>query len=552
MENTHGATMDNIQEGAQIIVKFKKGANVKLQGAEIASLGSVDLSAFQSVIKKSKGATVSRLFDQTEAELESDVANVREESGQELSELSGYYTIQTTTEAQAEKILKAIKELDYLEDAYIEPPAVPAFFDPPVDIKDIEVSTIDVAATPSFVSQQGYLKPAPEGIDAFYAWTQSGGKGNGVKVIDIEGGWNFNHEDLVQNQGGVVGGVATTNLGWENHGTAVQGEIAGDENSFGVTGITPKANFSAVSIFGKGNSTAKALKMAADNLSKGDIILIELHRGGPNANGQGQFGYIAIEWWTADFDMVKYATAKGIIVIAAAGNGSQNLDDAVYQNKFNRSFRDSGAILVGAGAPPSGNHGPDRSRLGFSNYGTIIDAQGWGREVVTTGYGDLQGGSNKNRHYTRQFSGTSSASPIVVGAVAAMQGVRKATNQQPLTFQALRKILRTTGSPQTNAPGRPATQRIGNRPNLKQALPLISSGVVNSGVASKYWLELKAYPKGTARSLWLFVANKWKKLDNPNPTTSDSVQRAFLQQGSRVRVWYDNTQDIKGLVVEGN
>ena len=66
--------------------------------------------------------------------------------------------------------------------------------------------------------------------------------------------------------------------------------------------------------------------------------------------------------------------------------------------------------------------GPDRSRLDFSNYGARVDVQGWGREVTTTGYGDLQGGLNEDLWYTDHFSGTSSASPVVVGALAANAG----------------------------------------------------------------------------------------------------------------------------------
>ena len=127
---------------------------------------------------------------------------------------------------------------------------------------------------------------------------------------------------------------------------------------------------------------------------------------------------------------------------------------------------------MGAGAPPPGTHGQnwgvDRSRLDFSNYGARVDCQGWGREVTTTGYGDLQGGV-ENLYYTDRFSGTSSASPIVVGAVGCMQGALRAANRPLLTPATARNILRTTGSPQQDEPGRPATQRIGNRPNLRQA-----------------------------------------------------------------------------------
>jgi hypothetical protein len=57
-----------------------------------------------------------------------------------------------------------------------------------------------------------------------------------------------------------------------------------------------------------------------------------------------------------------------------------------------------------------------------------------------------------------------------VGAVACMQGALRSASRPLLTPATARNILRTTGSPQTDAPGRPATQRIGNRPDLRQAL----------------------------------------------------------------------------------
>ncbi len=73
---------------------------------------------------------------------------------------------------------------------------------------------------------------------------------------------------------------------------------------------------------------------------------------------------------------------------------------------------------------------------------------------------------------------------------------------------------------------------------------------VTSGVATQYWIELVAYPPGSARSLWLLVGGSWKKLDNPSASIQDTVQRAFLGSGSNVRVWHDNG-NIVGLVVEG-
>ena len=76
------------------------------------------------------------------------------------------------------------------------------------------------------------------------------------------------------------------------------------------------------------------------------------------------------------------------------------------------------------------------------------------------------------------------------------------------------------------------------------------TATVQSGVASKYWLELKPYPSGSARSLWLMVGNSWKHLDNPNDGTQIAVQNAFCNcpKQSEVVVWYSNSV-VVGLVV---
>ncbi|MFC6010282.1 S8 family serine peptidase [Nocardia lasii] len=365
---------------------------------------------------------------------------------------------------------------DTVVSAYVKPAAEP----PLAPLAENTVVAQAPSVTPDFRSRQAYLGAAPNGIDALWAHGRPGGLGTGVRVIDVEGAWQFTHEDLRENQGGVIGGIASEDVGWRNHGTAVAGEISGDLNAFGITGIVPDAHIRAISIFGIGS--AAAIRSAADALHPGDIVLIELHRPGPRFDFRAtpdQRGYIAVEWWPDDLAAIRYAVSRGIIVVEAAGNGAENLDDAVYDARpgdfpatWVNPFRsaESGAVVVGAGAPPPGlhgrDHGPARSRLGFSNYGARLDAQGWGREVTTTGYGDLQGGPDEDLWYTDEFSGTSSASPIVVGAIAAYQGIR-ADGPGRATPEQVRNLLRGTGSAQTAAPGRPATQRIGTLPDLR-------------------------------------------------------------------------------------
>lgn len=81
-----------------------------------------------------------------------------------------------------------------------------------------------------------------------------------------------------------------------------------------------------------------------------------------------------------------------------------------------------------------------------------------------------------------------------------------------------------------------------------RALP--AAGAVQSGMASKYWLELKPYPPGSARSLWLFVDNTWRHLDDPDAGMQASVQAAFTDNPDQLDTvaWYSGDV-IVGLVV---
>jgi subtilisin family serine protease len=161
------------------------------------------------------------------------------------------------------------------------------------------------------------------------------------------------------------------------------------------------------------------------------------------------------------FDAVRAATLKGIHVIAAGGNGSSNLDSSVYKGIFDRSKRDSGSVIVGA------TDGATLKRASFSNYGKIVDANGWGRNVYTTGYGDLFYPINDSRQkYTKVFSGTSSATPIVTSAAGAILSAAKQQLGRVLKPKELRDLLRKYG---TAVP----SGLIGPRPDLKKLMAAI-------------------------------------------------------------------------------
>jgi hypothetical protein len=408
--------------------------------------------------------------------------------------IATFYQIRASQD-KLDVLAKEIRALDCIQAAYVkQSTGLPSFKTKAPQLP----SRITKRTTPNYRSLQGYLDPAPGGIGIASAATYKGGLGDGINFVDVEWDWLFTHEDLKVNQRGLVYGAKPTvdgDHGAESHGTAVAGILGGDVNSYGIVGIAPNAIFGGSAV-GTGSLSA-AIYGAAVKMNKGDVMQIEVQQAGPNANStSGPVGYIPVEWWPDNFAAIQYATrTKGIIVVEAAGNGYQNLDDPIYTtaraawfganspNPFNMQNPSSGAIIVGAGAPPPLTHGryygPDRSRLDFSNYGARVDAQGWGVEVTTTGFGSMgniadQPSVSRSLWYTESFGGTSSATPIVAGAITVVQAILKARNKNKLlTSQQMASIIRleSNGSPQQSGVYGPASQRIGPRPDLSKLIP---------------------------------------------------------------------------------
>jgi hypothetical protein len=374
--------------------------------------------------------------------------------------------------ADEEEVAKRLKRHDAVWDAYVAPiPQPPVFLQPP-----------DVAGAGgpfNLEPTQGYIYSAPDGVSACDVWELRGAKGQGVTICDIEGGWNLAHQDLPTGIK-VLGGTMLADPNWINHGTAVLGEMISLANATGTVGIAHGAKGVVQSAFIDGVfNSARAIDNAASKLKAGDVILIELHSE-LHAN-QGDF--VAMQYFSEVFTAIQAAVNKGIVIVEAAGNGNQNFDATKYKNTGLQ--KDCGAIVVGAGVPPSNRVdfngfgggfpsyaplGAPRSRIFFSNYGKIVNVQGWGWHVSTTGYGDAAG-KTPNEHYTFRFSGTSSASPIVTASVASLQGAAIVKRGNPLTPAQVRKIMMDTGTPQAASPGVPvASNRIGPQPNLLAAL----------------------------------------------------------------------------------
>lgn len=468
----------------RLVVKFQEGTRVRLRNGIIQALtgergpeesgrmarhGLTDVKLLNDLVEARKVlervprmGPPGRLFRDDELTLAERKSAAEERSGKEMADLDLYFEVPLKPGARAEDVnalVMALNALDSVEIAYAEPGDEPASVDFGRGAGRAK-GPGGAEKTARYDGQQGYLDAAPAGIDARYAWTVPGGRGQGVQLVDVEGGWTERHEDMP----GFFyeGGVALNDDEWRDHGSAVVGMMAGPANGLGITGIAHEARVGREGIAQQ--SLASAIAHAARAVGRGGVVLVELQAPGPRTVQQcscntSQCNDVPLEYWSAIFDAIAQATAHGVHVVEAAGNGGVNLDDPAYHGLFNRTVRDSGAILVGASTATT------RAPMCWTNYGSRVDVHGWGEKVVTLGYGDLFAASD-NRDYTATFSGTSSAAPMVAGAVASLQGAATAAGKGAVAPRVMRELLRSTGTPQADSP-----KHIGSLPDLRTALP---------------------------------------------------------------------------------
>ena len=183
------------------------------------------------------------------------------------------------------------------------------------------------------------------------------------------------------------------------HGTHVAGIIgANRHNDIGVKGIADNVKIMSVRAVPNGDErdkdVANAIRYAVDN----GAHIINM-----------SFGKSLSPQKEAVDKAVKYAERKGVLLIHAAGNSSDNIDE---EKNFPTRFYDGGKeaknwVEVGASGP-----GADKNLTAdFSNYGKkSVDLFAPGVNIYST----LPGNQYK------QLNGTSMASPVTAGVAAVL------------------------------------------------------------------------------------------------------------------------------------
>lgn len=396
-----------------------------------------------------------------------------------VQKLRRIYTIITPDHDNA-SLLKLAKELEQFDEVeYVSL----------MSNEPVEPPKIATMATPTanLESLQTYFTGSA-GIGADYAWNK-GINGEGITIRDVEYGFNKNHEALsdqaiIQVEPGYSPNSALlypngAYYSWLDHGTAVASIFAAKRDNIGVGGSVPNAAkfIGYLEWTTVGYDRVGAVSRAIQAASPFEIIIYEMQTGGQNNS------YVPAEYDNVIWDLTKAATDSGITVIAAAGNGSENLDSAFYDSYNARG--NSGAIIVGAGSANA-----THSILSFSTYGSRVNLQGWGQGVMAAGYGSyVQYDNDYNRTYA-WFSGTSSATPVVASAFALVQSYYKQKTGNYASTQEILTLLKTTGIPQ----GGDLSKQIGPFPNVKNAIQKVETQLGTAAENAAHLLDAKLYP----------------------------------------------------------
>ncbi|PET48454.1 peptidase S8 [Bacillus cereus] len=491
----------------QLILKFKNEANLPYQdGIEKFIKEEKQDPELIGILNKYPNLTINRLFSSLNPKEIKNLGREINDSEHISSNLLNYYIVENQGDIDVQALLVKFEKSPLIETAYLQEEETP----PQDRLPNLSVNPYDEPR----LTRQGYLEPAPLGINAPYAWSINGGDGKGTTFVDMEYGWLLSHEDLVNQKIELMSGQNKSEH--HDHGTSVLGIVSAEDNNIGGIGIAPKAKVKVVSqIRDNGNyNTADAILSAVNNMQAGDILLLEAQA---TYDGYGDKNYFPVEVKPDIFDAIRMGTNKGIIIIEAGANGGNDLDqfrDRNGKQVLNRNspdFKDSGAIMVGAASARV-----PHKRSYFSNYGSRVDVYGWGNAVDTT---DAKPSEFITNLYTSSFAGTSSASPIIAGAAASIQGIAKNNQGRVYTPRQLRDILSdsSTGTKSND----PTSDKIGVLPDLKAILSKLGFSPNLSNDSSIVFPEEQEINKGNK-------GNEGSTITFPKEDTVNEEDSSFI------------------------
>ncbi|MVM40523.1 S8 family serine peptidase [Spirosoma sp. HMF3257] len=251
-----------------------------------------------------------------------------------------------------------------------------------------------------------------------------------------------------------------------DHGTHVAGIIGADRtNNLGVKGIADAVQIMGVRAVPDGDErdkdVANAIRYAVDNGAQ--IINMSFGKDySPQRN--------VVE------EAERYALAKGVLMVHAAGNDGKDIDTAANYPapRFIDGSAIANVITVGASALPNTSD----LVASFSNYGKQnVDVFAPGKDIYST----VPGSKYENN------SGTSMASPVVAGVAAVLKSYFP-----KLTYADIKRIILQSATPYSTKVTRPEStdvvafatlSKTGGIVNLYDAVKMALAEEASSGKA---------------------------------------------------------------------
>lgn len=422
--------------------------------ALVAELGELGDPANRRLVNRAAGDDVRELEERAQ----------RRRRRDRRTSLTRFWRIDVRGRADPAEFARRLAGLNGVETAYAESRVAPA---PGLSARP---------ASAVAMLTQGYLDPRPHGVDARFAWTRLGGRGEEVRLVDVEQGWRLAHPAYAAHAPTVLPDPDRLNrdgLGVfvGDHGTATFAVVAATGSTTRTLGVAPEiASLRACSHYDATRDeelhVMPAIVQAAAALRLGDVLLLEVQRLGSNGKE------LPTEVDLADFVAIQDATDAGIVVVEAAGNGPRDLDrwrppPAVAERRLERDHPDfdSGAVLVGGCIKAL--HQDGHKRHPESNFGKRVDCYAWGEGVASAN------ATPTTATWTDRFSGTSAASAIVAGVAVVAQGMNLAAGQEALPAEEIRDLLSaSTGTAQTPSS---EPKRIGVMPDLRRIAAAVGS-----------------------------------------------------------------------------
>lgn len=266
-----------------------------------------------------------------------------------------------------------------------------------------------------------------EDINVEPVW-DDGIKGNGLLLVVVDDGLELAHEDLAAN---IAPGKSwdyqqsdadPTPPSTNSHGTQVAGIAAArDLNGLGGRGVAPRVSLAGYNLLWrvKGASTSEIYDAMTRNVAE---VAVSNNSWGFDSDGSGVTEQPEDNLWR---EAVAYGVAngrggRGAVYVWAGGNGGEaGVDNSNYDSLANN--RNVLAVCAVDGNGVKTPYSEEGANLwlcapgGYVNGLTTTDLMGARGDNFFGVTGDYS-----NRNYTRQFAGTSAATPIVSGVVALM------------------------------------------------------------------------------------------------------------------------------------